>query len=373
MIYLINNVYLSPDKLINVRPGDDSIIVSTDLPGSSFHVASFFSTLQDSKFKEPKAIVKSFDELLAVFGGEKQRFVDFLLARRENRLVIICDENTMLTLALETLKSILPNATASTAVQMLKYMYLPYFYLYDSKIINDFAQPGYRQIYLNMLARQEEVVLRWNTMKAWKLDTKKRQLIHQTASIEMQTATFFASSSWAYAREYKRKVVAFAKRNLLGMLFADLRQKLVAGLVDVDVVVADIDLLDTTALDQISNHPTLKFLVDPAFTPTNWMSALEQYDIDAIYDLYAKYAPGVNPSQYSELRRLCKLAQSNTLSFDDILTYEMQSTCGRKLLGTDFTKKDIVNIYMLDFFFDLYKNNQQDKLREFSLESLSKR
>lgn len=372
MIYLINNVYLSPDKLINVRPGDDSIIVSADLPGSSFHIASFFSTLQKSTFKEPKAIVKSFDDLLVAFGG-KQRFVDFLLTQRENRLVIICDEDTMLTLALETLKTILPNATASTAAQLLKYMYLPYFYLYDSKIMNDSAQPGYRQIYLNMLTRQEEIALRWNTLKAWKLDTKKRQTIHQTASIEMQTATFFANPSWAHAREYKRKIVAFAKRNLLGMLFADLRQKLVAGFVDVDVIVSDVDPLDATALDQISNHPILKFLVDPMFTPTNWMSALEQYDIDAIYDLYAKYAPGVNPSQYSELRRLCKLAQSNTLSFDDILAHEIQSVCGRKLLGTDFTKKDIVNIYMLDFFFDLYKNNQQDKLREFSLESLPKR
>jgi hypothetical protein len=109
-------------------------------------------------------------------------------------------------------------------------------------------------------------------------------------------------------------------------------------------------------------------LVDPKFTANNWEYVFANYDMAALYVLFQKYAP----LRAFNLNDFSLLAKENDLTFDDVLTHELQSTCSRRLIGADTNYKNTVNGYLLDMVFDLQKNDPVT-LRQFSLEQLSKR
>jgi hypothetical protein len=369
MLYLLNNVYLTPDKTVNLRPEDDSGFVSARMRGSSFTADNYFSHVYGVRFKAPLFTVSSYDELIkTTFGGKEQALFDLFLQPREGRLVIMCDEETMLKVATRTMKTILPNATAETGFLLLKYMYLPYFYLHDSGLISYLGPNDFQNVYINLIAREKDVKNAWIKSKPWKLDERKRARVQQLAGVELQTATYLANNKWKFASDYKNKVVTFAKKTLLLMLVNDLRQKVLDGFVDVQKLIPELDPMDRNVVHALADHPTFRFLIDPHFTPNSWEYVFVNYDMAALYALFQKYAP----LRAFNLNDFSLLAKENNLTFEEVLDHEMQSSLGRRLIGTDINYKSTVNIYLLDMMFDLFKNNPS-ALREFSLESLAKR
>jgi hypothetical protein len=309
--------------------------------------------------------VASYHDLVeTTLQGKEQALFDLFMQKREGRLVIICDDAAMLTIALKVMKSILPNASVDTGFTVLKYMYLPYYYLHDSGLVSYVGPTDFQLLYTNLLVQETEVKRLWAKTTSWKLTQRQREKVQQTAGVEFQTSTYLANPNWRQAATYKHKVVTFAKKSLLAMLVNDLRQKILDGFVDIEKIDPMVNPLDRNVVQQVLNNETLKFLVDPSFTPNNWKYVFTTYDISTLHTLFQTYAP----QRAFNLNDFSLLAKENDLMFEDVLTHEMQSVCGRKLLGADNNYKNTVNVYLLDMMFDLYKNDQE-ALKRFSLES----
>jgi hypothetical protein len=332
---------------------------------SAIAVDNFFTHVYDVHFKPATFSAPSYHELIG--GREEQKFVSLLMQEREGRLVIMCDEDAMMKLTLRTMKTLLPNASAATGYTMMKYMYLPYFYLHDSGLVSFIGPNDYQMIYTNFVAREAEFKAHWTRTKPWKLTKRQLDKAQQTAGVELQTATYLANPTWRFAADYKDKVVTFAKKSLLAMLVNDLRQKILDGFVDIEKLNRDFDPLNRDVVDQVSADATFKFLTDTKFTPNNWKYVFETYDMAALHELFQTYAP----LRAFNLNDFSLLAKENDLTFEDVLAHEQQSQCGRRLLGADVNYKDTVNVYLLDMIFDLHKNDRS-AVRQFSLERLPK-
>lgn len=369
MMYLFNNVYLTPDKTVNLRPEDDCGFVSQRMVGSSFHADNFFARLYNVHFKAPLFAVHSYEELLfKMFDGKEQGLFELFMQPRETRLVIMCDEESMYRITMQALKTMLPNATADTGWTIMKQFYLPYYYMHDSGLVSYIGPNDFQQVYMGLLAHQDTFKREWVKQTPWTLNARQRERLQQTAGVELQTATYMANAKWKFAREYKAKVVAFAKKALLQMLVNDLRQKLLDGFVDIGRLNPAFDPLDPTVLEKVAADPVYRFLVDPQFTPNNIDYVFNNYDMAALHTLFQQYAP----LRAFNLNDFSLLAKENDLTFEDVLAHEMAAACGRRLLGADINYKNTVNIYLLDMIFDSCKNDPV-ALRQFSLEALPKR
>jgi hypothetical protein len=135
------------------------------------------------------------------------------------------------------------------------------------------------------------------------------------------------------------------------------------GFVDIQKIKPEFNPLDRNIVEQLAADPVYKFLVDPEFVPNNWDYVAQNYDIHALYDVFVKYAP----MRAFNLNDFSLLAKGETLTFEDVLAHELKSSCGRRLLGTDITYKNTVNIYLLDMVFGLYGTDKK-QLKLYSLE-----
>lgn len=366
MIYLFNNVYLVPDKTTPVRPGDDYGFISSRLTDSSFHADNFFCRAYGVVHNKPTFSAATIDEVLALkFGGSEDKFVELLTTPRKTRLLLICDEANMLNLAIHTFKTMLPNLSPNDGVELIKYMYLPYFYIHDSGLLSYLGPRDFQQLYDNVVANEEGIRKSWTHTRVWNMSPRQRERTQRTAGVEIQTATYLNNPGWKFASEYKLKVVTFAKKALIQMLVGDLRQKLIDGFVDIGKLNPDFNPLNYNIVDHVAAHPQFKFLTDPLFTPSNWRYVFDNYDMNELYLLFTTYSP----MRAFNLNDFSLLAKEDNLTFEDVLNHELHSQVGRGLIGTDINYKDSVNIYLLDKLFDLY-SKQPDTLKHYSLERL---
>ena len=366
MMYLFNNVYLVPDKTTPVRPGDDYGFLSGRLTDSSFHADNFFCRVYDVVHNDPTFSAPTIEALIAErFDGEEDKFVELLTTPRDNRLLIICDEANMLKLAIRTFKTLLSNASADEGVEVIKYAYLPYFYIHDSGMLSHLGPRDFQTLYNNVVSNEDGIRKSWSRAKVWSMTPRQRERMQRTAGVELQTATYLNNPAWKFSAEYKAKIVTFAKKALVQMLVGDLRQKLLDGFVDIGKLNAEFDPLSTTILDEVTAHPQFKFLTDPQFTPSNWRYVFDNYDMNEMYSMFVAYSP----MRAFNLNDFSLMAKEDALTFEDVLNHELQSQVGRGLIGTDIAYKDSVNIYLLDKMFDLY-STQSDTLKQYSLERL---
>lgn len=362
MIFLFNNVYISPDRTVNVRPEDDCAFISNDMKGSSYHVSNFFGTVFGTTFSAPLFIATSYDDAIRQLGGSEIQLLELLMTPRTNRLVIICDQSSMLTLLMKCIKTMLPHLTGAAGWKLLKYMYLPYYLMYDNDLVAFMGPRTFDQIYMGLLVEESNTITVWGSVTAWTVSPHQRDFIQRTAGIELQTATYLVYPKWKFAGEYKDKVVLFAKRTLLHMLVGDLRRKLLEGFMDIQKVLPDVNPLSHTVVDDLAAHPVYKFLVDPEFSPSSWEYVFDNYDMAELYALFTTYAP----QRAFNLNDFSLLAKENDLTFDDVLQHELSAQGGRNLLGVDPTNRTTVNLYLLDMFFDMYTTNPA-QLRPYSL------
>lgn len=361
MIFLFNNVYLSPDKIINLRPEDDSAFISHTMRGSSYHIDNFFSVVFNTKFKAPVLVASSYDDAIGQLGGEDQLF-QLLMQPRSDRLVIMCDEESMLVLLIKCIKTMLPRITGIAGWTLMKYMYLPYYLMYNNDLITFMGPRTFDQIYLGLLSNETDIMKRWSSTPPWTTSKHQRKFVQRTAGVELQTATYLVHPQWEFAPEYKDKIVLFAKKTLLYMLVGDLRRKLLEGFMDIQKVLPDINPLSPTVVADMQAHPVYKFLVDPEFVPGNWEYVFDEYDMSELYSIFQTYAP----LRAFNLNDFSLLAKENALTFEDVLQHELQSQGGRNLLGIDPTNRTTVNVYLLDLFFDLFSKDAT-QLRPYSL------
>lgn len=364
-MYLFNNVYLTPDKTISVRPGDDYGYVSSQLTGSSFHVDNFFGQVFNITHKQPLFNATSHQDLMdRVFQNNEQKLFDLFTQHRTQRLVLMCNEEAMLKLATKTLKTMLPNATVETGWQVLKYLYAPFFYLYDSGLLSFLGPNNFQTIYTNLLTNEASVRTLWAKTKPWKLSVEQRARIQQTASVELQTATYLANPKWRQASAYKDKVVKLAQKTLVQILANDCRQKILEGFVDIHKINPAFNAMDRDIMEKVAADPTYKFLVDPNFVPDNVNYVFDNYDMGDLCAIFEKYAPLRAP--YMNVFTIL-LAKENALTFDDIFTRELQSTTGRLIIGANLHLT--ASTFLLDLVFDLHKSNPQE-LKRYSLDRL---
>lgn len=371
MIYLFNDVYIAPDKSANVRPQDDAIFISATMPGSSYHVPNFFSTLYGTTHKQPLYTSKSFDELIqSHFSGDEQKLFDLFTKKREGRLIVFCDSETMLRLVIRAFKTMLPNANVTSALSLIKHLYLPYYYQYDSKLVNGVSQTGFRELYLSIVNNETTIREQWVKTRPWKISREQRQLIGETAGIELQTATYFSNNRWTYGEKYKKKVVDFARNSMMTTLTYDIKQKLLDGFVDIKMIDPSIDPTSPDVFEQLAAHPVLNFLVDDNFNIREIEHMLKTYDANTLFGLLSQFRLTSTPEKLNERKMMAIASQQKTLTFENVMSNELQSICGRRLIGTDVSRKMIINTYLFDAIFDMYKHNDFASLRTYSLESL---
>lgn len=360
MIHLFNKIYIKPPaEFTETHTAMMMFPRANDGPSDPFLAAvnerSFGSVLLSSN-----SLSEAFDQL----GGEDAFFQTLLTFDPSKRLILYVNSDDMLTLLCKWYKTLLPNVTATTAHMILTLVYkrMEYIfgYTYNSIIfLTENAASLYRSVGQSLppFADFEDA---WNQATAFNITLEERNVLIAAASVEYQIATNLCAKVLPDQKAFEAKVIRMVRKVQIAAV-VDVKSGILAKL----HMLPEYDFNTQTLSQWVAVHPEYQVLVDPLFTPDHIEYVEDTYSYADLRQLYLNL---IKLTEYGYDPVVDKAAHilDPDLTYADIIASELGSLYTRSMLGIS-VHAVVINSYLLDTVFNLYRDGNLATLAELSL------
>lgn len=391
MQHLFNRVYIAPLSRLEYQGRDEGAVIFIT-NNEAINNALILQTgedlpaqLQRVRFGIEVAELlfhyRTYQDMLNnMFHDSEEEFFDYLLAwPPTRRLVIYVDFPEIEMFLMRWFRTILPYATKDTVLDILHLISLRERMLVRL-VKQSFTIPVDSTYNVNIDGVEQSLsftdriqTVDWASVEPLTLDM---ETVLPVIGLEFLLATHLYNRLADHTDENLRqivedKVMRFVKRRVLYSLCDD-KLGATLSLYNMKALFGeDVDITDPAAMAAfVAMNPKYRWLLDNSFQPDNYQTVWATYDVGEVFEVakaglsvsIERESGAIHPERFAFLRNLFK----NNLTLDEVIEAETEAPFSSFLLAAEITDK-VLNRYLLDYFFQLNKAKDVEKLRQLSV------